>query len=127
MTSSNGQRPAKPPMDMNLLAPNAVRRLRARMAEAGVDLDEVMRAGRNEDVVQAMILGFKLREQPDLTWDEAGDILGPDVFDLEAREPDPPTAPDGSPGPASGPPAATASKPPRSRRASAPSSAPSTG
>lgn len=117
MSSTNGH---KPRMDVNLLTPNDYRRLRAKLD--GRDLDALLASGQPEDVVQTLILGFKLREDPGFTWEQAGDTTAADVFDMtdRDREPDPPTAPAGSPGPEPAPkrasgsnkrPRATASEP----------------
>jgi hypothetical protein len=121
MTAANGQRP-KPRMDINLLTPNDYRRLRAKIPE-GRDLDELLSSGQPEDVVQTLILGFKLREDPEFTWDQAGDMTAIEVFDLVAgREPDPQTAPAGSPGPGNAPPNAKRSRPRQPAAVSVPSS-----
>jgi hypothetical protein len=117
--SSNGQQPSKPPMDVNLLTPNDYRRLRAALPDR--DLDDLLASGQPEDIVQTLILGFKLREDPTLTWEQAGDIPAGEVFDMAAgREPDPQTGQPGSLGPAAAP------KPARRSRSkpAAPASAP---
>jgi hypothetical protein len=122
MTAGNGQRPAKPAMDVNLLTPNDYRRLRAALGDSR-DLDELLASGQPEDVVQTLILGFKLREDPGFTWEQAGDTTANDVFDLASgREPDPPTGPPGSPGLAAAPPTGRRSKPKRAAPVSAPNS-----
>jgi hypothetical protein len=122
MGASNGQRPAgKPLPDAGLLTPNDYRRLR--VALGGRDPAEVLGGDAAEDTMQAMILAVKLRDDPAFTWDQAGDIAAGEVFDMSGsdREPDPPTAPDGSPGPVSAPPPASGSKRKRPSGASAPS------
>jgi len=115
--SSNGQR--KPPPDPNLLTPNDYRRLRA--ALAGRNPDELLGSGQTEDFMQAMILAFKLREDSAFTWEQAGDTPAGVVFDMRGQdvEPDPQTAPPGSPGPEPAPSAASGSKPKRRAAASA--------
>ena len=109
MSDSNGQR--KPRMDVNLLTPNDFRRLRAKMN--GRDLDDLLANGAAEDVIQTLTLGFKLREDPDFTWEQAGDVVPNDFFEMGASSGEPPPQPaakPGSPGPAAGPKPATASK-----------------
>lgn len=121
MSGSNGQQPSKPPMDVNLLTPGDYRRLRKRMAETGLDLDDTLDNGQREDIVQTLILGFKLREDPDFTWKQAEETAAPEVFDMAAgREPDPQTGPPGSPGPAAAPPTGKRSRPKPAAPASAP-------
>jgi len=108
-------------MDVNLLTPNDYRRLRAKLN--GRDLDELLASGQPEDVVQTLILGFKLREDPSFTWEQAGDTTATEVFDMTAgREPDPQIGPPGSPGPGSATPPARRSSRKRSAAATAPSS-----
>jgi hypothetical protein len=123
--SSNGQR--KPRPDVNLLTPNDYRRLRVRLG--GRDPDELLGGGVTEDVIQTLMLAVKLREDSSFTWEAAGDIGPAEVFDMSAgedREPDPPTAPPGSPGPEAAPKPASGSRGKRASSAPAPSSATST-
>lgn len=109
MGNDNGRR--KPPMDMDLLTPNDWRRLRANLN--GQDLDGLLDSRHSEDVVQVMILGFKLREDPAFTWEQAGDIPPAEMFDLDRGGDARPPSKSESPGP-------TRSKPKRPADASAP-------
>lgn len=121
MSEGNGQQPArKPPPDAGMLTPNDQRRLR--VALGGKDPAEVLSSDQVEDIMQAMVLAMKLRDDPSFTWDQAGDIAVGDVFDMSGqdREPDPQTAPPGSPGPGAEPPDGTRSNKRRPAAASAP-------
>jgi hypothetical protein len=119
MMNDNGQQPAgKPRPDVNLLRPNDYRRMRAKLD--GRDPDELLGSGITEDVIQALILGFKLRDDPSFTWEQAGETAPAEIFDMTAgREPDPQTGPPGSPGPATATKRASGSKTRRPGRAGA--------
>ena len=92
----NGQRPGKPRPDVNLLTPNDYRRLRVKLD--GRDPDELLGGGVTEDVIQTLILAFKLREDAAFTWDQAGDVTPGEVFDMTGGEPPPPIPPADGPG-----------------------------
>lgn len=109
MSDTNGQRP-KPRPDVNLLTPNDYRRLRVSLN--GRDPDELLGSGVTEDVIQVLVLAFKLRDDPSFTWEQAGDTAPVVVFDMSGgdQEPDPPIVPAGSPGPEVVPKPASGSK-----------------
>ena len=96
MTSSNGR---KPPPDPDLLTPNDWRRLRVAMGgqnprEKLVEL---------EDMMQLLILAYKLRDDPEFTWEQAGDVPPATVLGTFAEDgqspPDPsPVSPAGTSG-----------------------------
>jgi hypothetical protein len=114
----------KPPPDVNLLTPNDYRRLRAKLE--GRDPRELL-GGELEDIVQTLILAYKLREDPSFTWEQAGDIAPGDMFDMTGREPPSPSQPpepSGSSGSSSG---GRSSRKPRTASEAVPSSAPGTG
>jgi hypothetical protein len=112
MSDNGAAPPRKPQPDVNLLTPNDYRRLRVKLG--GRDPDELLGSGVTEDVIQTLILAFKLRDDPGFTWEQAGDTRPTEVFDYGAvdgdREPDPQTASAGSPGPADAPSSASGSR-----------------
>jgi hypothetical protein len=121
MSDNGAAPPVKPPPDAGLLTPNDYRRLR--VALDGRDPTEML-GGDTEDTMQAMILAMLLRSDSETTWEQAGDIPAGEVFDMSGggdREPDPQTAPGGSPGPAAAPSADTGSNVKRRSAAPAPS------
>jgi hypothetical protein len=120
--SSNGQR--KPLPDVNLLTPNDYRRLRVKLD--GRDPDELLGGGVTEDVIQTLILAFKLRGDAAFTWELAGDVAPAEVFDMTGGEPPPPIPPANGPGGKPKRTTGSSSKTKRSASAPAPSSASTT-
>jgi hypothetical protein len=113
-----------PPFDPSQLTPNDLRRLR--VALGGENPQELLGGGVFEDVFQATILAYKLRDDPSFTWEQAGDIPPNTMFDMSGGEPPPPTPPDEQPGSAPSKPGGSPSRKRRTASASAPGSAAST-
>jgi hypothetical protein len=80
----------KPLPDVNLLTPNDLRRLRVKLG--GRSPQELL-TGELEDVFQTLILAYKLREDRDFTWEQAGDVAPAEVFDMSGDAGPPPTPP----------------------------------
>lgn len=113
-----------PPPDPSALSPNDLRRLRVKLN--GRSPEELLGSGVTEDVFQTMILAIKLRDDPEFTWEQAGDIAPSTVFDMTGGEPPPPTPPPAGPGGSGGRNAGSTSRKRPTASASAPSSAAST-
>jgi hypothetical protein len=112
--------------DPGMLTSNDWKRMR--VALGGRDPRELLREAPEdfEHLLQFMVFAAMLRNDPGTTWEQAGDVPPGQMLDMtvEDREPDPPIAPGGSPGPATVPSAASGSgRKPRSS-ASARSSVP---
>ena len=87
MSDQNG----KPAPDPALLTPNDWRRLR--VALKGKAPETLLDTGQVEDMYQLLILAYRLREHPEFTWDEAGDVIPASVFDFTVAGQNPPDPP----------------------------------
>jgi hypothetical protein len=85
--TENGSKPAP---DVALLTPNDWRRLR--VALAGRNPQELL-DGEMEDIYQLLILAYRLRDDPGFTWEQAGDISPPSMFDFTQAGQSPPDLP----------------------------------
>lgn len=133
MAGSNGQAgtattaalevAAKITLDPDLL--NSRDMLRARVVLEGRNPYEVLDDPLER--VPLIVWCLVTRDDPSFTWDQALDMPFSRLQFGAGDEPDPPTGPPGSPGPASEPPPASGSKPRRRAGGSAPNSPASTG